>query len=518
MQDSQGRDIAKNQEPRASVWLPQKWDKETDVVVVGYGGAGAVAAITVSEEGGKVILLEKAPEAGGNTSTASGGMRYSVDARQTAQYIKNLGLGSVDDETARSFAETWVEIKPWLEKHGAKFGKTNPEPTPYKNLGAPEDMIIITIESPDGYVRGSGKDLFAFMDRIVKNLGVEVMLNTPVKKLIQNPATKEIMGVLAESEGGEILIKAKKAVIMTCGGFAGNAEMIATYVEEAPVKMFPSGTPYSTGDGIKMVIDVGANLWHMNAIEWGPQGFKPDEMPASFWIQPKWQSWINVNRYGERFRNESISMNHTKTKLEMFDLPIINNIHSADWINSPWYLIFDEKVRQAGPLAGSQMARGYPPFTTYNSSRDIHTWSQDNNAEINRGWIKSADSIGELATKIGVDQSGLQETITNYNGYCVAASDPEYNRKPDTLVPIDTSPYYAFECVVSIVNTQGGPRKNARSQVVSVLDGSPIPRLYTGGEFGSIWSVLYPGACNLPECIVSGIISGRNAAAEISWE
>src|SRR3972149_3180194 len=99
---------------------------------------------------------------------------------------------------------------------------------------------------------------------------------------------------------------------MVMSAVAGNPEMMATYIEESPVKIYPSGTPYSTGDGIKMVIDVGADLWHMNSIEWGPLGFKPDELPAAYWVQPKGQSWINVNRYGKRFRNENASLNHTK--------------------------------------------------------------------------------------------------------------------------------------------------------------------------------------------------------------
>ena len=75
-----------------------------------------------------------------------------------------------------------------------------------------------------------------------------------------------------------------------------------------------------------------------------------------------------------------------------------------------------------------------------------------------------------------------------------------------------------MECVLGIINTQGGPRRNAQGQVVRALDGLPIPRLYAGGEFGSIWNFLYPGAANLSECIVSGLISGRNAAGETPWE
>jgi succinate dehydrogenase/fumarate reductase flavoprotein subunit len=81
--------------------------------------------------------------------------------------------------------------------------------------------------------------------------------------------------------------------------------------------------------------------------------------------------------------------------------------------------------------------------------------------------------------------------------------------------PIDTPPYYAIECAVNVVNTQGGPRRNAKCQVMNPY-GSSIPRLYAGGEFGSIWGFLYPGAGNLPECLISGIIAGRQALAEHS--
>ncbi len=506
----------------ARPWLPDKWDKQADVVIVGYGGAGAVAAITVGEAADKVLLLEKAPEPGGSTSTASGGMKYIVNAQQAAQFIKNLGFGSIDDETARAFAETWVEMKPWLEKHGARLIESSrlvaTRPPVFKNLAPPDIFDTISLESPEGYPRGCGRDLFAFLDGIVKSLGVEIMLNTPVKRLVQDPLTKEVLGIVAESEGQEIFVKARKAVIMTCGGFAGNPEMLATYVEEAPVKMYPSGSPYCTGDGIKMVSAVGADLWHMNAIEWATQGFKPDEIPAAFWLQPKGQSWINVNRYGRRFRDESTSLVHAKSHLPIFDFTVDNTTGEIDWPNSTWYLVFDEKVKKAGPVVLTERSRGSPPFVTYNSAREIYTWSQDNSAEISRNWIRKADSLYKLANEIEVAPAALQETIDNYNEYCRAASDPKYHRKPETLVPIDTSPYYALECVVGIINTQGGPRRNANSQVVSALDGSPISRLYAGGEFGSIFGFLYPGACNLSECIVSGLLSGRHAVAEVPWD
>lgn len=512
MQTLSGKDPAKTAACEREV--PRKWDRETDVVVVGYGAAGATAAIAASDAGDRVLIVEKAPEAGGSSAVCSGGMRFAVDARQTARYLKGIGLGSLDDAVAAAFAEAWVEMVPWLKGHGAKLGAVVRETPRYGNLGGPDQLDIIHLESTEGYQRGCGRDLFAFLAGVVRGRNIEVLLATPAKRLIQDPATGEILGLTAESGGKEIRIRASKAVIMTLGGFAGNPEMLATYVEEAPVPMYPSGTPYCTGDGIRMVIDVGGDLWHMDGIEWGTHGFKAPGLPAVHWLQPKGNSWLNVNRAGRRFRDESVSYAHAKKRLEVFSFDAANSAGHAVWPNSPWYMVFDEKVRQAGPIVLTERRTGSPPFITYIESRGLYKWSRDNSAEIGKGWIQKAETVAELADKIRVDRAGIERTIARYNAACAAAGDGEFGRNPGTLAPLDTPPYYALESVVTVCNTQGGPRRNAKSQVVSAYDGSPIPGLYAAGEFGSVFGFLYPGACNLSECIVSGLIAGRNAVQE----
>jgi len=499
-------------------WLPAKWDKETEVVVVGYGATGAVTAITVSEEGGRVIVIEKAPEPGGTSSVSTGGMRYTADARQAAIYVKNLGLGTIDGETAEAFAEEWVKLKSWLQQHGVKLVEPVSYSKPFQNMGAP-DMEMMFVASFEGYPLGCGRDFFAFLDDLVKRQGVEVMLSTPAKRLVQHPATKEILGVIAESGGKKIAIKAKKAVVMTCGGFSANREMIGTYITNAPVKIYPTGTPYSTGDGIKMAIDVGADLWHMNAVEYSTHAFKADEFPCAFWLQPKGQSWIHVNRSGKRFHGESdLNYGHTKKFVHIFDFIETPSWTIADWPNSPWYMVFDEKVRKAGPICLTERLSGASPFITYNSSRKLYIWSSNNHAELYNHWIKKGAGVAELADQINVDPARLQETITRYNGHCASGLDGDFKRDPESLVAIDTPPYYAIECCMGIINTQGGPRRNAKSQILGAYDGAPIPRLYGGGEFGSLWSFLYPGGLNLVECVTSGVICGRNAVSKGSWD
>ena len=114
---------------------------------------------------------------------------------------------------------------------------------------------------------------------------------------------------------------------------------------------------------------------------------------------------------------------------------------------------------------------------------------------------------------IGVPSATLEETIDNWNRYCVEGNDPEHGRDPSTLTPIDTPPFYEIIQWPGSGNTLGGPRRDEHARVLDP-DGKPIPRLYSAGELGSIYGFLYQGGGNLAECIAFGRIAGANSAAE----
>ena len=126
-----------------------------------------------------------------------------------------------------------------------------------------------------------------------------------------------------------------------------------------------------------------------------------------------------------------------------------------------------------------------------------------------------ADTLPALARVLGLDPATLADSVTGWNRSCDAKHDPEFGRKL-MLEPIADKPFYAVELSPSMLNTQGGPRRNESGQIVRP-NGTPIPRLYSAGELGSIYSYLYQGTGNIGECLAFGRVSGRNAAAETPW-
>jgi succinate dehydrogenase/fumarate reductase flavoprotein subunit len=280
------------------------------------------------------------------------------------------------------------------------------------------------------------------------------------------------------------------------------------YASQLPI--YPLGTPYNTGDGILMASEVGAKLWHMAGVEWGNLGPKipSEKFGVGFRLRrqlPAGSQAINVNKHGKRFMDESILLSHRKdlAKVQYF------NEELGGYPNIPLYTVFDETYRKKGPIIETVMG--------WWRSRKLYNWSDDNSSEIELGWIVKANTIKELAKQIGVDSDALAETIRQYNEYCTIGEDPEFSRAKAWLVPLETPPYYATELCQPIINTQGGPKRNAQAQVLDKND-KPIPRLFAAGELGSFFFPLYQGGSNLPEAFAFGIVAGEQAAALTLWE
>jgi succinate dehydrogenase/fumarate reductase flavoprotein subunit len=289
---------------------------------------------------------------------------------------------------------------------------------------------------------------------------------------------------------------------LTCGGFENNPAMIRTYLAGLP-HIYPSGTPYNTGDGVRMGIEVGAELWHMSNIA-GPEFFfKAPEIPVSRFINlPHARNYLFVGGDGKRFMAEGPlvmgSDRHGKVRY-----------HGA-WMQQPApvpiHLIFDETVRKGGSLGKSDACWDA-------SHGNLYNWSDDNGREVEKGWIKKAETPSELARLIKVSPDVLNATVARFNAFAEQGEDADFERNAGSLAALRTPPYYAMELTPSFINTQGGPRRNEDARVIGV-DGKPIPRLYSAGELGSIYGFLYQGGGNVGECFAFGRMAGRNAAQE----
>lgn len=141
-----------------------------------------------------------------------------------------------------------------------------------------------------------------------------------------------------------------------------------------------------------------------------------------------------------------------------------------------------------------------------------YEWSEDNLKEVELGILERADSIEELARRMGVPEANLRETLDRWNALCASGEPDEHGRPRDTRRPVVKAPFYFGEMWPVVSNTQGGIAHDVAQRVLNPF-GEPIPRLYVAGELGSIWGFLYLSGGNLAECFVSGRIAGENAAA-----
>lgn len=487
--------------------LPTEWKKEADIVILGTGFAGLTAAIIASDAGAKVLILEKMSQAeeGGNSTVSGNGWWTPTNVQDAVTYIKALCFGLTDDKCIQVLAEEMFALNDWLTSAmgivPTPMGVLYPE---YPELPGSSTVQCWLSSNVAGMLAG-GALWQPFKDAVTRR-GIEILYETPGLDLIQDPSTREIKGVVATSGGEKVNIKAKKAVVLACGGFEFNFEMQAQYLAGWPV--YCQGSPGNTGDGIKMALKVGADLWHMNnALAHVGCIIIPDldpiPIPASF----PGNSYILVDKFGARFMNEKREQRHGfghKEYLFFFD-----GLRQT-FPRLPCYAVFDETMRRAGAIASGG------GFMGWYGKRATYRWSTDNSAEITKGWIKKGQTLAELAAAFQADAGTLTDTVNRYNQFCAEGNDQDFGRAVTTLAALSTAPYYAIPIYPLMYNTQGGPRRNERCQIIDPFS-QPIPRLYSAGELGSFWGWMYNGGGNNCECMVTGRIAARNAVNEAPW-
>ncbi len=534
--------------------MPTSWTFSSDVVVVGYGGAGAVSAITAFDQGANVLVLEKTPSlaslgvaktsslttqvsgGGGNTHISGGLVVWPTDPIGGAQHLYNLSFGATPMDVCMAWGTMANQNRAWLDQMGIK-ATVNSLSGEFPNVPGWSSISNYNVV-------GGGAQMFYSLDQMVQQRGIPVLFNTRGTALIQDPVTQEIKGVQCLQNQSEVVnVQAKRAVVMCTGGFEYDDNMKVRFSKAYPEHFY--GWQYNTGDGIKMGQQVGAAIWHMNAVSGRPEPWVPRINQGWSYSFPT-NNYIWVDRYGNRFLNESGYPSHSGwCAMNDFNLTI------GEYTRLPSFQVFDETCRLKGAVAG-----GGPTSTPYQLGGVLGGtgWSADNSAEIAAGYIIKGADIPTLAANIqaatiyGSNQgmavpaswnaiesmdavsipdgtnapnltaANLTATVNKFNADCAAGKgDTVFGRTAATMAPVQTPPFYALPLWVGGPNTQGGLQRNAKAQITDPYN-NPIPRLYGNGENGSVYGFLYPtGGGDDCELIAFGRISGTNAAAEVPW-
>jgi succinate dehydrogenase/fumarate reductase flavoprotein subunit len=511
--------------------LPKRWDDAADIVVVGYGYAGATAAIEAHDAGADVLLIEKMPDPGGISITSGGNVRIVGDAEEGFRHLQATNSGTTPDDVLRALARGMREMPAYFEKlakvSGASIDRRQADGN-YPFRGTKTFGYVSIKEVPNfdaagtypfvsSYVpihRAAGVRLFKVLEDNIRHRRLRVMLSTPARRLIVN-AKGEVCGVTVEQDHKLLAVKARRAVILACGGFEADAELQRQFWQEKPV--LNAAYMGNTGDGIRMAQDVGAALWHMWHYH-GVYGFKHPDPNYPFGIRPKrlpdWipgegaradvrVPWIIVDRVGRRYMNEypPYTQDTSWRPMATFDSA------SMSYLRNPSYLIMDEAGRGNYPIVSP----------TFNDRRFTFAWSEATLRELEGRIITQAASITDLAAVMKVDAHVLSETLERWNAACDAGRDELYGRPPPSMVKIASPPFYVAHVYPVCSNTHGGPVHDADQRVIDSF-GDPIPRLFAAGELGGVFGHLYISGGNLAECFVGGWTAGRNAAALSGWE
>ncbi len=450
------------------------------------------AAVTASQEGKQVIVIEKTGQMGGNAIMAGGALNAVDDGSETAlanndsvdfHYEQTFKGGDEqgDPELVRILVENAWDGVEWLKSLGMEF-----QPGTFTVTGGMWQRAHKPVE-PEGV--GFFKTYQAYMD---EHDGITMMYKTRAEHLIVEDGV--VVGAECTGEtGNKIIVKAKNGVVLATGGFGQNVEMRMAANEETHLwptldDSIPStNTSAITGDGIVMAEEVGAELVQMGNIQMLPLG-DPKTGSLSGNIEHAVESRIFVNLNGDRFVNEG--GRRDEMTLGLFDQP-----------ETTMFIIMDSD--------------GYP------TGEELNNFGETINSLVADGRAYRADTLEELAEQIGVPAENLTASVEEYNRHCLGGDlEGQADEFGRTLFTdsgkendgINDAPFYAAERVPTVHHTMGGVKINTETRVLD-KDGNVIPNLFAAGEVtGGIHGTNRLGGNALTDTVVFGRIAGANAA------
>jgi len=459
---------------------------ESNIVVIGGGGAGFAAALTAMAWGIKnITVVEKRFVTGGNSAMA-GGMVFAVESH----FQKEAGIKTTCDDVfketlafhhydrvnakiLRALIEKSASTIQWLEDTGVEYELRNGHSM--KNTTTPFG----------GFARATK----LFTEK-VKAGGGQVLVNTEVTKILRT-STGEITGVVAVTKDGEQIQINTKSVVLTTGGFTGNRELLHQYFPQYYDDNYWTDAVPLMGDGIQLASEAGAyvenycTLIRENGYCFDKSGKIPNRIHMS-------SGAVWVNKLGQRYCNETIGHDDASTNALVTQPGKIG------------FALFDDHI--------IQMIVDRPnPFSVEKdqNARDIIL------EEAKEGkWARVSNSLDDIATWIGADPAVLKATVEEYNGFCDKGRDGLFVKDKEHLIALRKPPYYAVKFRPLMVDTIGPVKINDLMQVLDT-QGRPIPGFYAAGVITSGWQGndyhLFGSALGFS--LTSGRIAGENAAA-----
>ncbi|MDR1190013.1 MAG: FAD-dependent oxidoreductase [Bifidobacteriaceae bacterium] len=485
------------------------FDVEYDLVAIGGGGSGKMAAYIAAKEGGlKTALLEKAPETGGSSVFAEGqaafesseqkarkvpptpGMHYPSRAEGYQRYI-DYSHKRANPEVARMQAYETAETIDIMKSLGIVYTDVTiyayEQPTELNSFHRPE---------------GLGAHMQEVLLQAITDAGVDIFTSTPAKELIVEDG--KIVGVVAEDADGNTIRIGAKAVVLAGGGFGGNLDMVkanSRFAKNAEQLIYMGPEP-NTGDTINMALAIGADTWEMQPLMLIPVA-KGKTLVAHInggGSQPV----LWVNKTGKRYYDEHVALSFADAGNVIAIQP-----------DGTSYSIMDQDTVAHLMEDGSDIGLG--DFIEYHLKlTGLQTELDEAIAEGEMAW--RADSLEDLAKQIGLDPEVFKATVDEYNEFAANGDDPLFFKDAKYLRPVKTAPFYAVEMRAAILVSVGALHVNGDMQVIST-DSEPIEGLYAagmdaGGLFGDTYNLDVPGTAN-GFAHASGRVAARHAIKAI---
>ncbi|WP_433755623.1 FAD-binding protein [Nocardia sp. CA-135398] len=543
------------------------WDHEVDILIAGSGAGGMVGAIAAHDAGLSALLVEKADGFGGSTALSGGGvwipdnpvlrkLGRGDDRAEVRKYLQAVVGDRVPAARLDVYAYRGPEVMEMLERvsrhmaftwcpgysdyhpeepGGRPMGRTiEPKPIDARLLGEEESQLrAMDVPAPMGlwmtgyeartlmmlkrtwrawlmipvagwrvvsnvfrrrHMKTLGAALIARLRLTMRDLGIPMWLRSPITELIVEHG--RVVGAVVEREGTPLRVRARRGVLLATGGFDHDPVLREEHLPELGRPDFSMGAPENTGDGHRIGEKLGAatdlmdDAWWMPGIALPRGGVFP--LVSERCIPPM----IIVNNDGKRFTNESS--------------PYVNFVHAQlEGGYVPIYEIFDAKARKRYQFAGILPGQEFP-----------------------RSWYKSelvtkADTLDELAEKIGVPADNLRATVDRFNESARIGRDVDFGRGDsaydhyygDPTLPnpvldvIEDGPYYAVRLEAGDLGTKGGLVSDEVGRVLRA-DGSAIEGLYAAGNVSaSVMGNDYAGAgATIGPAMVFAYLAARHAA------